>query len=120
MSDDDQGDLFDPDPEWDPVRTSRYLEMLAQWRSFCALNPAVYDELCRIALALRRRGRERWGIGGLFEVLRWQRAMTTTDEDFKLNNNYRAFYARDLMDREPELDNFFELRAQTSRSEGCK
>lgn len=113
---DDQGDLFDTPgmQNWEPERISRYEEMRRQWLAFREANPLVYNELRTISLALVRRGRRRWGIGGLFEVLRWQRAMTTSDVDFKLNNNYRAFYARDLMHREPELVDFFELREQIS------
>jgi hypothetical protein len=36
-------------------------------------------------------------------------AISTTG-DFKLNNNYRAHYARLIMHQEPDLDGIFELR----------
>ena len=80
---------------------------------FHEANPEVYQELRKLSLDLVDHGRERYGIGGLFEVLRWHRAMRTTDdeqEDFKLNNNYRALYARLLMLVEPRLRGFFETR----------
>jgi len=50
----------------------------------------------------------------LFEVIRWQHYMTTNDpsSEYKLNNNYTAFYARLLMKHTPELDGVFELRRQ--------
>jgi len=88
-----------------------------QFEAFHAENPHVYEMLRRLSLDAARLGR-RVGIGMLFEVLRWQNAMTTTDEasEFKLNNNYRAFYARLLMEREPELDGYFETRTQTWRT----
>ena len=82
---------------------------------FHAQNPHVYERLRQLALDLKNRGRKKYGIAGLFEVLRWEHAMSTTDEDFKLNNNYRAYYARLLMENEPELDGFFATRVQTSR-----
>jgi hypothetical protein len=83
-----------------------------QFWDFHMQNPEVYEELRSLALQMRRRGVEHYGIGGLFEVLRWHRRMQTVDQasDFKLNNNYRSFYARLLMEREPELEGFFELR----------
>jgi hypothetical protein len=83
-----------------------------QFLDFHVQNPEVYVELRTLALQMRRRGVEQYGIGGLFEVLRWHRRMQTVDQasEFKLNNNYRSFYARLLMDNEPELDGFFELR----------
>jgi hypothetical protein len=88
-----------------------------QFEAFHAENPHVYEMLRRLSLDAARLGR-RIGIGMLFEVLRWQSAMTTTDEasEFKLNNNYRAFYARLLMEREPELQEYFETRTQTWRT----
>jgi hypothetical protein len=48
----------------------------------------------------------------LYEVLRWQYFMTTTDpaSDFKLNNNYRSRYARLIMVQEIELVDAFEIR----------
>ena len=75
-------------------------------------NPHVYEELRKLARGLRKRGHTRLGIGMLFEVLRWRHLMrTTSDADgFKLNNNYRSYYARLLMARERELDGLFQLR----------
>lgn len=72
-------------------------------------NPHVYDRLREMALKLKRVGHHRYGVKGLFEVIRWHHAMATT-EPFKLNNNYTAFYARMLMNEEPALREFFELR----------
>ncbi len=118
MSDDDQGSLFDDEPdmnEWTPERVTRYEKVRRQWWEFHQANDAVYGSLRQISLDLRRRGRERYGISGVFEVMRWHRAMSTTDQDYKINNNYKPFYARLLMRQEPELVGFFELREQTSQ-----
>lgn len=78
-----------------------------------AQNPQVYSELVSLARRLRDRGHRKVGIGMLFEVLRWRHAMRTTgDADgFKLNNNYRALYARLIMEQEDDLAGMFELRA---------
>ncbi len=116
MNDELQGDLFiGPDMTgWSLEAVTRYEEMALAFVTFDAKNPAVYRELRALALLLLDRGNRRYGIGGLFEVLRWQRAMKTTDADFKLNNNYRAFYARLLMRSEPRLAGFFEVRKQIS------
>ena len=46
----------------------------------------------------------------LFEVVRWNRLLRTGDRGFKLNNNFTAYYARLLMEREPELRGMFETR----------
>ncbi len=75
-------------------------------------HPWVFDQLKDLAMMLQGRGHQRYGIGGLFEVLRWHRAMQIdTQETFKLCNDYRAWYARHLMQAVPELDGFFNLRS---------
>lgn len=88
-----------------------------QFDAFHAANPHVYSNLRRLALDAARRGRK-MGIKALYEVLRWQYSMNTTDDvsEFKLNNNYTSFYARLLMDQEPELAGYFETRTQTWRT----
>lgn len=83
----------------------------ARFSRFHRENPDVYAELLALALAGRRRGLKRLGIGSLFEVIRWNRALATVGEPFKLNNSYRSRYARLLMEREPELAGVFETRA---------
>ena len=89
------------------------LTLEQRFDAFHAANPHVYANLRRLALDAQRKGRT-VGIKMLFEVLRWQYAMQTTDDsDFKLNNSYTSFYARLLMEREPELQNYFETRTQT-------
>jgi hypothetical protein len=80
------------------------------FRQFHAANPHVYVHLVRLARRARRSGATRVGIGQLFEVLRWRVLLSTTDPDFKLNNNYRAHYARLIMEREADLRGIFELR----------
>jgi len=81
-----------------------------RFRAFHGANPHVYRALRNLALEARRRGRQRYGMKGLFEVLRWHYALETTDVEFKLNNNFTAHYARMLMAREPEPQGFFETR----------
>ncbi len=83
-----------------------------QFLAFHRENPQVYWELRRLALELQTAGRRKYGLKGLFEVLRWKHALSTHGEAFKLNNNYTAYYARLLMQHEQELAGFFETREQ--------
>ena len=80
------------------------------FRKFHEENPHVYRLLRSRALEMRRKGRERYGIAGIFEVVRWHINIETTGEEFKLNNNHKAYYARLLMKLEPELEGFFNTR----------
>jgi uncharacterized Zn finger protein (UPF0148 family) len=74
-------------------------------------NPHVYDEIVRLARVAKTRGHTRWGIKGIFEVLRWSQMITNGDNEFKLNNNYTSAYARLVMENEPDLEDFFETRS---------
>jgi hypothetical protein len=75
-------------------------------------NPHVYREIVDIARQMKGRGAKKMGIALIFERLRWIHFIQTLgDEDFKLNNNYKAEYARLIMTREPDLEGFFETRA---------
>ena len=83
------------------------------WR-FHLENPHVYDTLVSLARSWAKTGREKCGIGMLYEVARWQIAMRTVGEPLKLNNNYRSRYARLIMQREPDLADIFEIRQLTT------
>ena len=115
------GTLFDPDEEvetieglaFDPLPPEgdeRTLE--ERFREFVAKNPGVYRHLVSMAHELRRKGHTKIGIGMLFEVLRWQSMLSTSDPSstFKLNNSYRSRFARLIMENEPELDGIFDTR----------
>jgi hypothetical protein len=86
--------------------------LFAHFRAFHRENPHVLDLLIRYSLQLRQRGRKRYGIGAVFERVRWHLDVETTeDTGLKLNNNYRAYYARLLMLVRPELRHIFQTRA---------
>lgn len=89
-----------------------------KFERFHSANPIVFLKLQEMTEEMVERGRNRIGIATLFEVLRWNFYLRTNDpeSEFKLNNDYRAFYARLLMDRHPEWGQIFELRTQHSPS----
>lgn len=79
--------------------------------AFLADNGWVLTRLAHLALDLKRRGYHHYGIAALVEVVRYEHATTNDPStDWKINNNYRAFLARDLMALYPDLDGFFETR----------
>ena len=81
----------------------------AFWR-FHGDNPHVYSELVFLARRATRSGATHLGIGMLFEVLRWRHTLATGGDEFKLNNNYRSYYARLIMMNERDLVGVFETR----------
>lgn len=87
-------------------------ETAARFEEFHTGNPRVYDVLVALARQwVASTGRTKLGIKTLYERARWEIALQTSDPDFKLNNNFTAFYARLIMDREADLCDMFDLRA---------
>jgi hypothetical protein len=66
-----------------------------------------------MALAVLKAGKDRYGIAALYETLRYT-ALVTSGESYKLNNNFRALYARKLMAENAELAGFFWTRERSA------
>ena len=83
-----------------------------RFEAYHRAHPEVLDHILQVARELNRRGFTRVGMGLIFERLRWLHAVASGGDSFKLNNNYRAYYARVVMALEPALQGFFRLRDQ--------
>lgn len=109
-----QRGLFDAvdRPEVRAARASRSGTREERFYRFHAANPEVYAELVRRATMIISRGHVRLGIALLWESMRYDVLVSTTRErdDFKLNNDVKAFYSRLIMIREPHLADVFEIR----------
>ncbi len=83
-----------------------------KFEEFHANNPHVYQALVALARRFRERRRgAQTGIGMLYEVLRWEYYLNTNSEDeYKLSNSYRAFYARLIMQNETDLEGIFNTK----------
>lgn len=109
----EQLDFFDLEenlPSSDHVGPSPEATIKAAFLRFHADNPHIYDELVMLTRRAQRAGATKIGIGMLFEVLRWRVTLRTGGDDFKLNNNYRSYYARMIMMRNEDLLGIFEIR----------
>ena len=76
-------------------------------------NPRIYHEIVKMAKALKAAGRKHYGMKGIFETIRYETAIKGKGS-FKINNNYTPHYARLVMENNPELKGFFELRKKTT------
>lgn len=93
---------------------TKSLTISERFELFHAANPHIYEKLREFALQMRfarKKKRRKYGIKALFERVRWHYEFeVNSDEEFKLNNDFTALYARKLMEREPDLAGFFETR----------
>jgi hypothetical protein len=82
-----------------------------KYEAFKEANPWVLPKLTRMCFELKDRGFWHYGIAALVEVLRYEYALTNDpSSEFKFNNNYKAFMAREIMQNNVLLDGFFETR----------
>ena len=97
------------EPEWTDkdLRPQSIDERFAAWHR---QNPHVYQALRALSLDTRRVGVKRWSVDAAMHIVRWRYRLQTQGDEFRINNSFSALYARMLMEREPELSGFFELR----------
>ena len=85
-------------------------EVLLKYEAFKTATPWVMPPLTKMCYQLMHRGYTHYGIAALIEVLRYEHAITNDpSSEFKFNNNYRAFMAREIMQK-PMLEGFFSTR----------
>ena len=91
--------------------TDRALQLDAEVDLFIAENPHVWKKFRMLACKLKAKGVDRWSCKNLFEVLRWDHAITSNSsaDSFVLNNNYTSRFARRLLEEE-DFEGFFEVR----------
>lgn len=83
----------------------------SRFQEFHQKNPDIYIILARLAREAKASGRKKLGVKMLWEVMRWELMIQSSDvEGYKLNNNFPSRYARLLMQQEKDLSSFFELR----------
>ncbi len=94
----------------------RFEEMRQEVISFNKKHPDVWRLFCKFTFDLTHRGYKNYSVNAIFERIRWEKdAGGDGVTSFKLNNNYRAFYARAFMRKYPEHDGFFRTREQISK-----
>lgn len=77
---------------------------------FDALNPGVYDLFKHFAFEKIRKGAKKLGAKAVIERIRWEESCPTIGDEFKINNNFPAYYARKFMKEFPIYGGIFETR----------
>lgn len=111
-----------PEPPPRPTVAPEYPEGSTpkeRFQIFDTKNPHIKTKLRRMALELKRKGHQHYGIKALIEVLRWDYAVRTqSGGDFKINNAFATPYAYILMEESRELRGFFKTRKRRETSDG--
>ena len=78
---------------------------------FHRAHPEVYDKIVGLARAAKARGFRRYSMRTIWEKLRWHfEIVKPSGDEFKLNDPLVPYYDLLVMDREPDLRGFFEIR----------
>ncbi len=85
-------------------------QLLLDFTLFHLANPHVYELFKKFTFQAIKSGREHFGVGAIWERLRWETQIETVNEEYKLNNNHRAYYARMFMNDFPTHSGFFRTR----------
>ena len=82
-------------------------------REYVASNPDIWALFVRFADQAAKT-RSHYSARTIFHRIRWHVEVETRGEDFKINNNYSAVFARWYHQIRPEHDGFFRTRDRTS------
>ena len=84
-----------------------------RWLKYRRDNPNVEKKLIELVRYAQGIGLMHYGIHGLFNKIRWNEALKTKGDMFKISNSYGPYYSRLLLLRYPEVrqsGGFFALR----------
>lgn len=92
------------------ARKQRALTNADYFKVYHAENPHIYNTFKAYANQLIASGVEKLSAYLIYERMRWEAAISGND-GYKLNNNYRPYYARLFMQDHPQFEGWFELRS---------
>ena len=97
---------------WAQTRQLSLLEdpIDARFRAFHHDNPHVLERLVSLTYEWKAAGNTKCSMELLFAMLRWEHGVTTSGDQFKLNDWFTSRYARLIMALHPDLDGFFHTR----------
>lgn len=79
--------------------------------TFHLKHPRVYTLYDRFAKELISQGHKKLGSKMIIERIRWEYWTGSHDEyNFKINNDFTAWYAREFIKHNPQYAEYFELR----------
>jgi hypothetical protein len=84
--------------------------LVKKFLAFHSDNREVFNLFERFSLEAKSAGRTRFSHWMVANRIRWFTTIETSGRDFKLSNDYIALYARMVVAKHPELENFFLLK----------
>jgi hypothetical protein len=86
------------------------LSLSERFAKFDAAHPDVWQSFVSVTRDLIAAGKTRYSADAILHVVRWHRATSTAGQEFKINNNFSACYARKWADTHKDAAGFFATR----------
>ena len=80
------------------------------FNKFNVENPHIFQAFEKQALKAINNGKKKISAKMIINWIRWHEFLESTDENFKINDAYQAYYARHFIEKYPEYNGIFELR----------
>lgn len=86
-------------------------DLKQKWWTWHKANPEVFEAFEIIAFDLIKQGHKHYSSDAILHIVRFNLNKAKGPEDqYKINNNYSAYYARLFMHYHPRYNDFFETR----------
>jgi hypothetical protein len=79
------------------------METKREWWEWHKKNPHVYELFKRFSMQAINRGHRNLSAWLIVNRIRWETSVETQGDDFKINNDYIAYYARLFMHTIPNI-----------------
>ncbi len=89
------------------------------FNQFNADNPHIYKAFEEQALNAINRGRNKISAKLIINWIRWNEFLRTSDQNFRINDAYQAYYARYFVEKHPEHAEVFEFRKLRNEESGA-
>ena len=99
---------------------TRAEQIYNDYEQFHLQNYHVWQLFEKYVLMIIQKDFKHYGAAAVFERIRWHVQIETTGQEFKMNNNYCAHYARKFEDEYPDYAGFFRIRRLVSESGRAK
>ena len=106
--------------EGERTMENRCEEMREQVKAYHKEHPEVWRLFTMFTFQMIDSGKKNYSVSSIWERIRWHKdAGSDGETQFKINNNYRAFYARAFMEKYPLHKGFFRTRKQKSEDQAA-
>lgn len=75
-----------------------------------AQNPKIYELFKEFTFEKIQQGFKHYSHWGIINRVRWETDAAEDNSDFKISNNWIAFYARKFMNDFPQHQGFFKIK----------